>query len=165
MAHFYTQTEFLWLKFNAALAILWREFGVLWRKYADFRRNQEPCIGRPSVRMVTFWTASVERYVFLAVKYRTMAHSLTQEIALLLARALARLFTQLLACSLTHLLASKRAHHPTHPLTRSRTRLPTRYLDCPHSCAYLLTHSLPLSLLPSSLPPPPLPPSAMSPRP
>ena len=39
MAHFYTQTEFLWCKFNAALAILWREFGGLWRKYADFRRS------------------------------------------------------------------------------------------------------------------------------
>ena len=42
MPHFYTQIEFLWRKFNAALAILWREFGGLWRKYADFRRNQEP---------------------------------------------------------------------------------------------------------------------------
>ena len=44
MAHFYTQIEFLWHKFNAALAILWREFGGLWRKYADFWRNQEPCV-------------------------------------------------------------------------------------------------------------------------
>ena len=43
MVHFYTQVEFLWRKFNAAFAILWREFEGLWRKYAGFWRNQEPC--------------------------------------------------------------------------------------------------------------------------
>ena len=59
MVHFYTQTEFLWCKFNAVLATLWREFGGLWRKYADFWRNQEPWLQMSYLGKIHFTSVAI----------------------------------------------------------------------------------------------------------
>ena len=105
------------------------------------------------------WTASVERCVFCVVKSRTMSHSLTHSLSCLLVRSLA----YSLICSLTRSLIHARARELTNPLIHSRTHslaYPQDISIAPHSCAYSLTHSFPLSLRHPSLPP-----SAMSPSP